>query len=149
MNFTTFSQALMMMIRMATGENWPQIMWDTMRVDEYCIVGVTCGSSYNFVFFLGFVVIMQYIMINLFILIILQQFDLYYLPSDNVLDRFATDVKSFKKTWKDFAKDFDGMKIRGLDIIKFFKSLAGDLGMSAEKDKKAVERNLVIMNIMR
>lgn len=133
---------------MATGENWPQIMWDTMRVDEYCIVGATCGSSYNFIFFLAFVVIMQYIMINLFILIILQQFDLYYLPSDNVLDRFATDVKLFKTTWKSFAKDFDGMKIRGLDITKFFKSLAGDLGMSAVKNKKDVERELVTMNIL-
>ena len=138
----------MMMVRMSTGENWPQIMWDTMNTSPTCVVGSTCGSSYNFIFFIGFVVIMQYIMINLFILIILQQFDLYYLPNDNVLDRFAKDVKDFKATWKFYAKDFDGMKIRGLDIQKFFKDLKGDLGMSAEKDKKAVERNLVIMNIL-
>jgi len=39
-------------------------------------------------------------MVNLFILIILQQFDLYYLPNDNVLDRFKDDVTKFKTIWR-------------------------------------------------
>jgi hypothetical protein len=86
-------------------------------------------------------------MVDLFVLIILQQFDLYYLPTDNVLDRFKTDVQSFKITWKKFSRDFDGFKIRGNDIQKFFKELKGDLGMSMITDKKTVERELVIMNL--
>lgn len=55
-------------------------------------------------------------MVNLFILIILQQFDLYYLPDDNVLDRFKADVTNFKKVWKVRAAGYDGFKIRGTDI---------------------------------
>jgi len=86
-------------------------------------------------------------MVDLFVLIILQQFDLYYLPTDNVLDRFKTDVQSFKITWKKFSRDFDGFKIRGNDIQKFFKELKGDLGMSMITDKKTIERELVIMNL--
>ena len=50
-------------------------------------------------------------------------------------------------TWKKFSKDFDGFKIRGNDVQKFFKDLKGDLGMSMIKDKKTVERELVIMNL--
>ena len=86
-------------------------------------------------------------MINLFILIILQQFDLYYLPDDNVLDRFKQDVTNFKLVWRRYSADFEGFKIRGNDIQKFFKDLKGDLGMANEKDQRAIERALVIMNI--
>jgi hypothetical protein len=93
------------------------------------------------------VLIQQYIMVDLFVLIILQQFDLYYLPDDNVLDRFKGDLLNFKYTWKKYSADFDGFKIRGLDINKFMKELKGDLGMSGEKNQKAIERQLVMMNI--
>jgi hypothetical protein len=32
-------------------------------------------------------------------------------------------------------------------VQKFFKELKGDLGMAGEKSQKAIERNLVMMNI--
>ena len=64
-----------------------------------------------------------------------------------MLDRFATDVKNFKLVWRRFASEFEGFKIRGTDVQKFFKELKGDLGMANEKDPRAIERNLVIMNI--
>jgi hypothetical protein len=96
MNFTTFSYSLVMMLRLSTGEDWPVVMFDCMNTDENCIPCVNCGTIWAFVFYIIFVVIQQYIMVNLFILIILQQFDLYYLPTDNVLDRFKEDVTKFK-----------------------------------------------------
>jgi hypothetical protein len=147
MNFINFSQSLVMMLRLSTGEDWPMVMFDLMNTEADCIPGQTCGTGYTPVFFIMFVLIQQYIMVDLFVLIILQQFDLYYLPTDNVLDRFKTDVNNFKLTWKVFAADFDGFKIRGNDVQKFFKELKGDLGMSHIKDKKTIERELVMMNI--
>jgi hypothetical protein len=87
-------------------------------------------------------------MVNLFILIILQQFDLYYLPDDNVLDRFKGDVTNFKHVWKKFSKDYEGFKIRGDDLKVFFMELKGDLGMANMKnDRKGVDRDLIIMNL--
>jgi hypothetical protein len=96
MNFINFSQSLVMMLRLSTGEDWPMLMFDLMNTDPDCIPGQTCGTGYAPVFFIMFVLIQQYIMVDLFVLIILQQFDLYYLPTDNVLDRFKTDVNNFK-----------------------------------------------------
>lgn len=64
-----------------------------------------------------------------------------------MLDRFKADVTNFKHVWRRFSADFEGFKIRGNDVQKFFKELKGDLGMQNEKDQRAIERNLVIMNI--
>jgi hypothetical protein len=98
-------------------------MYDLMNTKEDCIPGANCGTAWAPLFFIMFVLIQQYIMVDLFVLIILQQFDLYYLPDDNVLDRFKKDVTSFKYTWKRFAAEWDGFKIRASLIKKFFKDL--------------------------
>ena len=80
MNFANFTQALIILLRISTGEDWPTIMYDTMNVSSDCIPGKTCGVSYSPVFFIAFVMVCSYVMLNLFVLIILQQFELYYLP---------------------------------------------------------------------
>jgi hypothetical protein len=72
MNFSNFTMSLMMMLRLSTGEDWPAVMFDLMNTDPDCIPGVNCGSAFAPLFFLVFVIIQQYIMVNLFILIILQ-----------------------------------------------------------------------------
>lgn len=84
-NFVNFSQAMIMLFRVSTGEDWPTIMYDTMNTSSDCIPGKNCGLSYAPVFFIVFVMVQSYVMLNLFVLIILQQFELYYLPNDNVL----------------------------------------------------------------
>jgi hypothetical protein len=112
MNFTNFTQSMMMMLRLSTGEDWPIVMYDLMNTKDDCIPEVNCGTAWAPLFFIMFVLIQQYIMVDLFVLIILQQFDLYYLPDDNVLDRFKNDVTSFKYTWKRYAAEWDGFKIR-------------------------------------
>ena len=104
------------MCRISTGDDWTWIMYDCMNTSSTCVPGVTCGSPYAVVFFLVYVLLMQYIMVNLFVLIILQQFDLYYLPNDNVLDRFKKDVTNFKLVWRTQSLEFEGFKIRGNDI---------------------------------
>ena len=117
MNFKNFSNSLVMMLRLSTGEDWQIVMFDLMNTDlSTCIEGKSCGTSYAPIFFILFVLIQQYIMVDLFVLIILQQFDLYYLPDDNVLDRFKQDLDNFKIIWKKYSQEFDGFKIRGNDV---------------------------------
>lgn len=49
---------------------------------------------------MSLVLICSYVMLNLFILVIIQQFEKYYLPEENVLGKYKTDVESFMKVWK-------------------------------------------------
>jgi hypothetical protein len=69
-------------------------------------------------------------MLNLFILVILQQFDEYYLPQDNILERFRDDLEKFKKTWTDFTRDYKCLKIKDNMLVKFFDSMEPELGMN-------------------
>ena len=85
-------------------------------------------------------------MLNLFVLIILQQFELYYLPQDNILQQFREDLDSFKITWAKCAKEFQGLKVRSLDLVFLFKDLGGNLGMKNETEK-TIMRYIVKMNL--
>ena len=52
-------------------------------------------------------------MLNLFVLIILEQFDKYYLPKYNIIAKFNKNLQNFKDTWKDFTLDrYNCVKIK-------------------------------------
>ena len=87
MNFKNFGQAYIMLFRVATGEDWNVIMYDCSKLEPDCIAGKTCGSAFAAGYFIFFVLIVPNVMLNLFILVILQQFDKYYLPKDNIIKK--------------------------------------------------------------
>jgi len=71
LNFKNFGQAMVVLFKMTTGEDWPLIMYDTMNTDPDCIPGKNCGFSYSPVYFLSFVMVCNFVMLNLFILVII------------------------------------------------------------------------------
>ena len=148
MNFKNFGQALILLIRFSTGEDWPTAMFDTMYTKDDCIPGVNCGISYSPVFFIPFIMVCTYVMLNLFIMIIIQQFEMYYLPDDNILQQFRDDLEEFKQVWLKFSKEHQGIKIRMFELTHFIKDLKGNLGMHGESDQ-VILRNCVKMNLER
>lgn len=108
MNFSNFSQALIILFRISTGEDWPKIMNDVSYTGDDCIEGINCGTELAPLFFIMFVMICSYVMLNLFVLIIIQQFETYYLPQENILQQFKDDLGQFKKTWMKYSKELGG-----------------------------------------
>ena len=88
MNFWNFGQAIIMLFRCSTGEDWHKVMYDLSRTGDNCTEGENCGTVFSFLYFISFNIICSLIMLNLFILVIIQQFEEYYIPDDNILDRF-------------------------------------------------------------
>jgi len=77
------------LFRASTGEDWFVFMFDVGRNEEEgCISGETCGTSKGvaLLYFLSFIMICSFIMLNLFILIIIDFFEAYNLKEDNPLD---------------------------------------------------------------
>lgn len=74
-NFRNFGNSFLMMFRMSTGEDWHLIMYDCMDVHPFYSL-----------YFIVYVVLIQYIMINLFVLVILREFDNYFYNTNNPLN---------------------------------------------------------------
>ena len=122
-NFTNFHMSFQLLFSISTGEDWNRIMYDCMRLPPDCIPEETCGTSIAPLFFLMFNMIVSNIMLNLFILVILQQFEKYYLEEDNPLTRFEDDFEGFKNAWSLFTDRYSCIKIRAQHIPQFFRKL--------------------------
>ena len=103
-NFRNFGHAFLLLFAVSTGEDWNRIMFDCSRTpQEGCIEGETCGAApYSYWYFYIMVLTCSHVMLNLFILVIIQQFEKYYLPKENMISLFKTDQMAFMKVWKKF-----------------------------------------------
>jgi hypothetical protein len=70
-NFNRFGESFLFLFVIATGENWNMLMYDCNKTLPGCEPGRTCGTSFAPVFFIIFVLFVQNIMLNLFILVII------------------------------------------------------------------------------
>ena len=87
-NFKNFGNSFLMMFRMSTGEDWHLIMYDCMA-----------HNTIYQLFFILYVVLIQYIMVNLFVLVILREFNEHFYNTDNPLNQYSEDLNMFKEDW--------------------------------------------------
>ncbi|CAF1311444.1 unnamed protein product, partial [Didymodactylos carnosus] len=86
-NFQTFFSSLFVLFRCATGEAWQEIMYAcgrsaSLKCDERSKpkASDTCGSYFSIPYFLSFYILSSLLMINLFVAVIMDNFD--YLTRD-------------------------------------------------------------------
>lgn len=70
-NFVNFWNAFQNLYILTTGENWNYCMFDLMNTPPNCKPGVTCGTSLAPIYFISFVMFVQNVMLNLFVLVII------------------------------------------------------------------------------
>lgn len=72
-NFADFGSAFILLFAVATGEDWNKVMFDCSRTAaDGCIAGETCGTPASFAYFGMLVLLCTHVMLNLFILVIIQ-----------------------------------------------------------------------------
>lgn len=71
-------------------------------------------------YFIFFILIVRFIMLNLFILIILQQFEDNFLNEDNPISNFEERESNFKKLWIKMTIENRGIKMKDKDISEFY-----------------------------
>lgn len=127
-NFKTFHNSFLLVFATATGEDWNKVMFDCSRVPPDCVEGKNCGSPMAIPYYLLLVLANTYIMLNLFILVIIQQFEKNYLnKNDSNLEKFNTDLKKFMFVWREFTQlRYNCMCIKESQLEPFFGRL-GDL----------------------
>uniref|UniRef100_A0A672P2V9 Voltage-dependent L-type calcium channel subunit alpha-1F-like n=1 Tax=Sinocyclocheilus grahami TaxID=75366 RepID=A0A672P2V9_SINGR len=105
-NFQTFPQAVLLLFRCATGEAWQEIMLASLpgkRCDPESDFEpgeeFSCGSNIAIVYFISFFMLCAFLIINLFVAVIMDNFD--YLTRDwSILGPHHLD--EFKRIWSEY-----------------------------------------------
>lgn len=97
-------------------------------------------------FFLSYIMITSFIMLNLFILIILNDFEEFNLKQNNPIEEFQDNLENFRQNWVEFTHEHKGEKISAKDIIPFLRKLNPPLGFGKNTDKLELAQHVARMN---
>lgn len=98
-NFRSFPTAALVLFRLATLDDWNWLMYATAQQEPYCTETAEwndCGSTFAYVYFISFYVIGSYIILNLMITIIIDNFTSSKLTFLNI---FGEHIVDFHDTW--------------------------------------------------
>uniref|UniRef100_A0A1B6BZP2 Voltage-dependent L-type calcium channel subunit alpha n=1 Tax=Clastoptera arizonana TaxID=38151 RepID=A0A1B6BZP2_9HEMI len=151
-HFQTFPQAVLVLFRSATGEAWQEIMLDCSNrpnqvkcdkaSDEY-EKSNTCGSDIAFPYFISFYVLCSFLIINLFVAVIMDNFD--YLTRDwSILGPHHLD--EFIRLWSEYDPDAKG-RIKHLDVVTLLRKISPPLGFGKLCPHRVACKRLVSMNM--
>ena len=115
-NFDNFYYGFLLIFRCATGENWNNIMIELANIDLKII-----SESYAYIFMIVSNFVTSIIMLNLFLMVTLQQYDEFINKKYNPIEKFENFLNEFNNSWNKFSSDEDkGFRIKKGLIISFF-----------------------------
>ncbi|XP_072180421.1 sodium leak channel NALCN-like [Diadema setosum] len=138
-NFETAPKAMATLFRIVTGEDWNKIMHDCMISEPHCSKRgpnywqTDCGNTTaSIIYFCSFYVLIAYIVLNLLVGIIMENFSLFYSNEEDALLSYA-DIKNFQITWN--MVDIHRKGVIPVSRVKFvLRLLRGRLEVDMEKD---------------
>lgn len=138
-NFESPVTGVAMLFRIVTGEDWNKIMHDCMIQPPYCTPAdnyweTDCGNfTGSLVYFCTFYVIITYIVLNLLVAIIMENFSLFYSNEEDALLSYA-DIRNFQNTWN--VVDIHQRGVIPVRRVKFIlRLLKGRLEVDPQKDR--------------
>ncbi|XP_048022435.1 voltage-dependent N-type calcium channel subunit alpha-1B isoform X7 [Megalobrama amblycephala] len=146
-NFQTFFQALMLLFRSATGEGWHEIMLACLSErpcdDESGYSGKECGSDFAYFYFVSFIFLCSFLMLNLFVAVIMDNFE--YLTRDaSILGPHHLD--EFIRVWAEYDPAACG-RMSYLDMYEMLRHMSPPLGLGKKCPPRIAYKRLVRMNM--
>ncbi|KAM7369302.1 hypothetical protein PAMP_013581 [Pampus punctatissimus] len=146
-NFQTFFQALTLLFRSATGEAWHDIMLACLS-NRPCdklsgTEGKECGSDFAYFYFVSFIFLCSFLMLNLFVAVIMDNFE--YLTRDaSILGPHHLD--EFIRVWAEYDPAACG-RICYQDMYKLLRFISPPLGLGKKCPNRVAYKRLVKMNM--
>eukprot|EP00051_Salpingoeca_urceolata_P017838 m.246032 g.246032 ORF g.246032 m.246032 type:complete len:1856 (-) comp19058_c0_seq4:42-5609(-) len=136
-NFRTLPQALSLLLRTATGESWPLVMQGCMLDPPLCDPhdpdGSTCGSEFAIVYFVTFVMLVSFLVINLFVAVIVDNFEYLTLDASELSPHHLDD---FRQVWARYDPDATG-RVSHKALCSILTDLDPPLGVGKSKESTA------------
>ncbi|XP_044762302.1 voltage-dependent calcium channel type A subunit alpha-1 isoform X16 [Coccinella septempunctata] len=147
-NFRNFVQGLMLLFRCATGEAWPSIMLSCVKHKE-CDPNAnkpdphSCGSNLAYAYFVSFIFFCSFLMLNLFVAVIMDNFD--YLTRDSSI-LGAHHLDEFVRIWAEYDPNATG-KIHYTEMYDMLKNMDPPLGFGNKCPNRLAYKKLIRMNM--
>lgn len=142
-NFKNFGHAMLTLLRVATGDDWSELMFDSMVEPPDCsesnpTADRGCGSAgAAYAFYYAFSIVGQWILLNLFCAVTLEQYaDERMRPPPVVL---REHVEGFHRLWLSFDPHRTGFVHVG-HLPFLLRALPAPLGPFARERREKVER---------
>ncbi|KAI9317892.1 Ion transport protein-domain-containing protein [Dichotomocladium elegans] len=147
-NFRSFWNSFQTLWRITTGENWDFLMHD-FAVEPYeCVNDDDCGSPVASVtVFVIFYVVCTYIFVNLFTVIVINNFSFTFDTRNQFTLITRTDLRHFKEAWSEYDPKATGY-IRKTDIPAFLRDLQGVLAIRVYEPEHSLHSLLDASNEM-
>ena len=134
-NFDTFGQAALLLFQVITGDGWSGLMEDCM-VDQArgCDPAEgNCGSWVALPCFLTYLLIATFVVINLVIAVVLENFTMLGSQDPNMIT--GNDIDVFKEVWAEFDPDANGM-VPVVDLPALVARVPPPLGLGGVDQRK-------------
>ncbi|XP_038191792.1 voltage-dependent N-type calcium channel subunit alpha-1B isoform X2 [Arvicola amphibius] len=144
-NFRTFLQALMLLFRSATGEAWHEIMLSCLgnRACDPHANASECGSDFAYFYFVSFIFLCSFLMLNLFVAVIMDNFE-YLTRDSSILGPHHLD--EFIRVWAEYDPAACG-RISYNDMFEMLKHMSPPLGLGKKCPARVAYKRLVRMNM--
>ncbi|XP_060591923.1 voltage-dependent calcium channel type A subunit alpha-1-like isoform X8 [Ruditapes philippinarum] len=146
-NFRSFFQALMLLFRCATGENWQQIMLSCLSntaCDPLSDMGTNeCGLDLAYGYFVSFIFLCSFLMLNLFVAVIMDNFD-YLTRDSSILGPHHLD--EYTRVWAEYDPGATG-RIQYTDMYDMLRNMEPPVGFGKKCPYRLAYRKLIRMNM--
>ncbi|XP_068778858.1 voltage-dependent P/Q-type calcium channel subunit alpha-1A isoform X2 [Struthio camelus] len=146
-NFRTFFQALMLLFRSATGEAWHEIMLSCLSgkpCDENSgIKERECGNEFAYFYFVSFIFLCSFLMLNLFVAVIMDNFE-YLTRDSSILGPHHLD--EYVRVWAEYDPAACG-RIHYKDMYSLLRVISPPLGLGKKCPHRVACKRLLRMDL--
>eukprot|EP00736_Rhodelphis_marinus_P000855 Rmarinus@m.15440 len=147
LNFRTFMKSMLTLFVCLTGENWPQLMRACMRRDDCDDDLYPCGSSISLLYFVSFVFLGRFIVLNLFIGVVIDAFNSCAREEEFLVDYRV--ISEFEDHWRRFDPKGCNYIDVAADLAPFIEGLKVPLGLDGALRKTLAMQKAEIMAIIK
>ncbi|XP_057283767.1 voltage-dependent P/Q-type calcium channel subunit alpha-1A isoform X2 [Pezoporus wallicus] len=146
-NFRTFFQALMLLFRSATGEAWHEIMLSCLS-GKPCdhnsgIREHECGNEFAYFYFVSFIFLCSFLMLNLFVAVIMDNFE-YLTRDSSILGPHHLD--EYVRVWAEYDPAACG-RIHYKDMYSLLRVISPPLGLGKKCPHRVACKRLLRMDL--
>ncbi|KAF0292815.1 Voltage-dependent calcium channel type A subunit alpha-1 [Amphibalanus amphitrite] len=149
-NFQSFFSSVLLLFRCATGESWQSIMLACIKgrpCDPRAIPEndphKVCGSDFAYAYFVSFIFFCSFLMLNLFVAVIMDNFD--YLTRDSSI-LGAHHLDEFHRIWAEYDPNATG-RIEYTEMYDMLRNMEPPLGFGNKCPYRLAHKKLIRMNM--